>query len=300
MSITRVPGIKVGHWTDAKGRTGCTVVLCGRGAIGGLAVRGSSPGTRETDLLDPLAANEAVHAFLLTGGSAYGLGAADGVMRYLEERGIGFPVGNVVVPIVPTAVIFDLFEGDPKARPDADAGYAACLAATDEPPAEGRVGAGTGATVGKLYGRELASPGGVGTASRRVGEVTVGALFVVNAVGEVVDEDGRVIAGARGIPSIERALLEGREPVLRRPTRENTTIGVVATDAALTKVEANRIASVAHDGLARAVRPAHTRYDGDAIFAASMGGQPRVDFELLAAAAVDVTAEAIRRAVRAA
>ncbi len=299
MSITDVPGIRVGHWTDERGRTGCTVVLCERGGIAGYAVRGASPGTRETDLLDPLAANEAVHAFLLTGGSAYGLGAADGVMRYLEERGIGFPVGGVVVPIVPTAVIFDLLEGDPKARPDAAAGYAACLAATDAAPAEGRVGAGTGATVGKLYGRERAMRGGLGTASHRVAAVTVGALFVVNCVGEVVDDDGGVIAGARDLPSIQSWLLEGREPVLRRPTRENTTIGVVATDAALTKVEASRLASIAHDGLARAIRPAHTRYDGDAVFAVSTGGRRRVDLELLAAATVEVTARAIRRAVRA-
>ncbi len=297
-AITDVPGIRVGHWTDEVGGTGCTVVLTEGGSIGGYAVRGASPATRETDLLDPLAANEAVHAFLLTGGSAYGLAAADGVMRYLEERGIGFAVGDVVVPIVPAAAIFDLAAGDPKARPGPDAGYAACAAASADPPAEGRVGAGTGATVGKLFGRERASPGGVGSASLQVGNVTVGALFVVNCVGEVVDDDGRVLAGASDGFAIERALLEGREPALRRPTRENTTIGIVATDAALTKVETSRLASIAHDGLARAVRPAHTRYDGDTIFAASTAGRVRADFEVLAAAAAEVTARAIRRAVR--
>ncbi len=297
-SITDVRGIRVGHWTDARGKTGCTVVLCETGAIGGYAVRGGSPGTRETDLLDPLAANQAVHAFLLTGGSAYGLGAADGVMRYLEERRIGIAIGTSVVPIVPTAVIFDLGVGDAKARPDAESGYAACVAASRKPPAEGRVGAGTGATVGKLFGRERARPGGVGTAARRVAGVTVGALFVVNCVGEVVDERGRVIAGALGLRSIQRALLDGRAPTLRRPGLESTTIGVVATDAALTKVEANRLASIAHDGMALAVRPAHTRYDGDTVFAASTRGRRRVDLEVLAAAAVEVTTEAIRHAVR--
>lgn len=297
-AITDVPGIRVGHWTDARGKTGCTVVLCEAGAIGGYAVRGGSPGTRETDLLDPLAANEAVHAFLLTGGSAYGLGAADGVMRFLEERGIGIAIGRVRVPIVPAAVIFDLGIGDAKARPDAEAGYAACVTASRKGPAQGRVGAGTGATVGKLFGRERARPGGLGTASRRVGGIRVGALFVVNCVGEVVDDRGRVIAGARGLRSIHHALVRGRAPRLRRPSRENTTLGLVATDAALTKVEANRIASIAHDGLARAIRPAHTRYDGDTIFAASTRGTRRVDLEVLSAAAVEVTAEAIRRAVR--
>lgn len=261
-------------------------------------MRGGSPGTRETDLLDPLAANEAVHAFLLTGGSAYGLGAADGVMRFLEERGIGIAIGRVRVPIVPAAVIFDLGIGDAKARPDAEAGYAACVTASRKGPAQGRVGAGTGATVCKLFGRERARPGGLGTASRRVGGIRVGALFVVNCVGEVVDDRGRVIAGARGLRSIHHALVRGRAPRLRRPSRENTTLGLVATDAALTKVEANRIASIAHDGLARAIRPAHTRYDGDTIFAASTRGTRRVDLEVLSAAAVEVTAEAIRRAVR--
>lgn len=301
--ITNVPGVRVGHWTDERARTGCTVLLFDGEATAGVNVRGGAPGTRETDLLDPVRTNERVDAIVLSGGSAYGLASADGVMRWLEERGIGRSVANVIVPIVPAAIVFDLAVGDPKVRPGPDAGYAACEAATADPPREGRVGAGTGTTVGKMMGRELARPGGVGTASRRlsatgaVGEVTVGALFVVNALGDVVGEDGALVNAPPGTRRIVDRLVAGERPVLRT-ARESTTIGVVATDARLTKTEASWLASVAHDGIARSVHPAHSRGDGDAVFALSTLRGPRLDLEALAAVAVEVTAEAIRRAVR--
>ncbi len=292
-----MPGVRVGHWTDERARTGCTVLLFDGAATAGVSVRGGAPGTRETDLLDPIKTNERVDAIVLSGGSAFGLATADGVMRWLEERGIGRSVANVIVPIVPAAIVFDLAVGDPKVRPGPDAGYTACEVATADPPREGRVGAGTGTTVGKLMGRELARPGGVGTASRRVGDVTIGALFVVNALGDVVDEDGSLVNAPPGTRRIVDRLLAGEPPVLRT-ARESTTVGVVATDASLTKTEASWLASVSHDGIARSVHPAHGRGDGDTVFALSTLRGPRIDLEALAAVAVEVTADAIRRAVR--
>ncbi len=296
-SITDVPGIRVGQWTDARARTGCTVLLFDGEATAGVSVRGGAPGTRETDLLDPVRTNERVDAIVLSGGSAYGLATADGVMRWLEERGIGRKVVSAIVPIVPVAIVFDLGVGDPKVRPGPDQGYAACEAATAEAPVEGRAGAGTGATVGKLMGRELARPGGIGTSARRVGDITVGALFVVNAVGDVVHEDATLVKAPPGTPRIIDRLLAGERPVIRT-ARESTTIGVVATDATLTKTEASWLASVAQDGVARAVLPAHSRADGDTVFACSTLRGPRADLEVLGAVAVEVAAEAIRRAVR--
>jgi L-aminopeptidase/D-esterase-like protein len=296
-SITDVPGIRVGHWTDERARTGCTVLLFDGEATAGVSVRGGAPGTRETDLLDPVRTNERIDALVLSGGSAYGLATADGVMRWLEERGIGRTVANAIVPIVPAAIVFDLAVGDPKVRPGADEGYAACEAATVDAPAEGRVGAGTGATVGKLMGRELARPGGIGTAARKVGEITIGALFVVNAVGDVVHEDATLVNALPGTQRIIDRLLAGERPVIRT-ARESTTIGVVATDATVTKTEASWLASVAQNGVARAVLPAHGRADGDTVFACSTLRGPRVDLELLGAVVVEVAAEAIRRAVR--
>jgi L-aminopeptidase/D-esterase-like protein len=287
----------VGHWTDERARTGCTVILPDAEAVAGVSVRGGAPGTRETDLLDPIKTSERVDAVLLSGGSAFGLAAADGVMRWLEERGIGRKVANAIVPIVPTAIIFDLAVGDGKVRPGPNEGYAACEAASADAPREGRIGAGTGATVGKMMGRDLARPGGVGVATRQVGEVHVGALFVVNAIGDVVAEDGSIVNAPPGTSRIVDRLLAGERPVLRT-AREATTIGVVATDAVLTKTEASWLASVAHDGIARAVHPAHSRGDGDTIFAVSTLRGPRIDLEALAAVAVEVTAQAIRRAVR--
>lgn len=301
-AITDVPGIRVGHWTDERARTGCTVVLFDGEATAGVSVRGGAPGTRETDLLDPVKTNERVDAIVLSGGSAYGLATADGVMRWLEERGLGRRVANAIVPIVPVAIVFDLAVGDPSVRPGPDEGYGACDAAATDPPREGAVGAGTGATVGKMMGRELARRGGIGTAARRVrspggGAVTVGALFVVNAVGDVVEEDGSLVNAPAGTQRIIDRLLAGERPVLRT-ARESTTIGVVATDAPLTKTEASWLASVAQDGVARAVLPAHSRGDGDTVFAASTLRGPRTDLEALGAFSVEVAADAIRRAVR--
>lgn len=296
-AITDVPGVRVGHWTDERARTGCTVVLFDGEATAGVSVRGGAPGTRETDLLDPVKTNESVDAIVLSGGSAYGLATADGVMRWLEERGTGRVVAGIVVPIVPVAIVFDLAVGDPNVRPGAAEGYAACDAASANAPREGAVGAGTGATVGKLMGRELARRGGVGTAARRVGDVTVGALFVVNAVGDVVHEDGSLVNAPAGTRRIIDRLLAGERPVVRT-ARESTTIGIVATDAQVTKTEASWLASVAQDGVARSVLPAHSRGDGDTVFAASTLRGPRLDLEALGAIAVEVAADAIRRAVR--
>jgi L-aminopeptidase/D-esterase-like protein len=275
-AITDVPGIRVGHFTDSRRPTGCTVVLTEAGAVGGVDVRGAAPGTRETDLLDPSNLVEKVHAVLLSGGSAFGLEAATGVVRWLEAHGIGYPAGPALVPIVPAAILFDLGVGDPSIRPDAAAGYAACTAATAEPPAEGSVGAGAGATVGKLFGMARAMKGGIGTASVRVGKITVGAIVAVNAVGDVRDPaTSAILAGARN-PDGSRgsgatdAILRGELPPALQPGMA-TTIGVVATDAVLTKPQARKLAQMAHDGLARAIDPVHTMWDGDTIFALGTG-----------------------------
>lgn len=292
-SLCDVPGIKVGHATDLLGVTGCTVVLCEAGAVAGVDVRGAAPGTRETDLLRPDATVERVNAILLTGGSAYGLDAATGVMRWLEVHGQGFRTHVGVVPIVPGAVIFDLGIGDPKARPDATMGEAACEAANARAPAEGSVGVGTGATVAKLGGAARRLKGGIGTASVRLSEpaCTVAVLVVANAVGDIVDEAGRPLAQRRprGGP-----LAGGPEP------GTNTTIGVVATDLPLDKAGCTRLAMVAHDGLALAVRPAHTAMDGDAFFGLSTapsGGRVWPVPWSVTAAVTDLVALAIRRAV---
>jgi len=293
LTITDVRGIRVGHWTDARGRTGCTVVIAEQGSSGGVDVRGGAPGTLGTDLLRPLSSQPGAHAILLTGGSAFGLAAAVGVMRYCEEHRIGRVYRDRLVPLVAAAVIFDLAVGDPSARPDADAGYAACVAATTDPPAMGRVGAGTGATIAKLYGPVRL--GGVGTASRRVGDVTVGALFVVNAVGDVYAEGERVplLSQATPLPSDGSA----RDPASATEDGAHTTIGVIATDAVLNKVEANLLARAGHDGIAIAVRPAHTQRDGDTTFAMATGLGGTADLTALQVAAVEATVEAIRRAV---
>ncbi len=295
--ITKVPGILVGHATDPVGLTGCTVVLCPPGTVGSGEVRGGAPGTRETDLLRPGMLVEEVHAVLLTGGSAFGLSAADGVMRWLEERGIGFDADVARVPIVPAAVLFDLGVGDPKARPIPSAGYAACHAAAEDVP-EGSVGAGTGATVAKVRGLSHAMKGGVGTASVEEGGLIVGALFAVNALGEIVDDGGEVLVGARGGEETDAGAEPPPEPPPDPPVG-NTTIGVVATNAKLSKERAHLLALAAHDGLARAIRPSHTIWDGDTVFTLATGeveaSQARVE-EL----AEQVVAEAIRRGVRSA
>jgi L-aminopeptidase/D-esterase-like protein len=304
-SLTAIEGLRVGHAHDLQGLTGCTVILCPPGTVGGVDQRGGAPGTRETDLLRPLHLVEHVHAVLLAGGSAYGLDAASGVMRWLEERGIGFPVGVGVVPIVPAAILFDLDLGDPAARPDAAMGYAACQNASADPVAEGCVGAGTGAQVGRLLGPAFACKAGLGSAALEIGDgLRVAALFAVNALGDVVDEDGTILAGTRQPPDGKQfAGALNVLPALARMTAgsaSNTVIGVVATNAALTREEVNKVAQMAHDGLARAIRPAHTMLDGDTIFALATGSAGRANVSVIGAFAAEVTAQAIRRAVRAA
>ena len=305
-AITDIAGLKVGHFTDARRPTGCTVLLCEAGAVAGVDVRGAAPGTRETDLLHPLATLEEVHALLLTGGSAFGLAAADGVMRWLEEHGCGVQVGPARVPIVPAAVLFDLWVGDATIRPDAAAGYGACEAASTAHPAQGSVGAGAGAAVGKLFGIARAMKGGIGTASIKVGAITVAALVAVNAIGDVVDPaSGRVIAGARsddGCTPLDTlaALVDGQLPA-HLMAGMATTIGIVATDARLTKAQTNKLASMAHAGLARSINPVHTASDGDALFAIATGGAGRPGhLTVLGALAAEVTARAVLNAVRAA
>lgn len=307
-AITDVPGIRVGHVTDPEARTGCTVILCPPdGAVGGVDQRGGAPGTRETDLLRPMHMVERAHAVLLTGGSAYGLDAAGGVMRWLEERKIGVDVRVARVPIVPAAVLFDLDVGRADVRPDAAMGYAACEAASDGPVPEGRVGVGTGCTVGKVLGGAKASPSGVGTASVDLGGgLVVGAIIAVNALGDVVDpHTGQILAGVRALRgegfADTLATLKSMvgKAALKFAGQSHTVIGVVATNARLNKEEANKMAQMAHNGLARTIRPAHTMFDGDTIFALATGAR-RADLNLVGAYAAEVVAEAIVRAVQAA
>jgi L-aminopeptidase/D-esterase-like protein len=288
-SIADVAGITVGHWSDAEARTGCTVVLTPPSTVASCEVRGGAPGTRGTDMLQPGTLIEGVNAVLLTGGSAFGLAAAGGVERYLEERGVGSQIGPVLVPSVAAAVIFDLGVGDPTRRPGSAEGYAACEAASAD-VAEGRVGAGTGATAAKLWGIERAVPAGVGSWSTVDGALVVGALFVVNAVGEIVDEDGEVLAGPVLAPG------ERREDLLPWPGPGNTTIGVVATNASLSKPDVRRLATVANDAVELAVRPAHTLYDGDTVFTLATGAV-EAGYEAVARMTPGVVAEAIRRSV---
>lgn len=289
LTLRDVPGIRVGHWTDAARATGCTVVLApDDGAVAGVDVRGSAPGTRETDLLRPTALVERIHAVCLAGGSAFGLGAADGVMRRLAERGVGVATGVRPVPIVPAAILFDLGVGDPNAFPDADAGYAATLAAeADDGPIEGRVGAGTGAMVAKLAGVDGASPGGIGSAARRLADgSTVGALVVNNALGNIHARDGRSLVVAAGGPL--------------PPPVANTTLVVIATDAPLDRAQCRKLAELGHDALAIGIRPTHTMFDGDVVFALATGDGSRVGPEVflrLGLAAQDAIGEAIERSV---
>jgi len=304
--LTAVAGVTVGHFTLTERLTGCTVVLAAGGAVAGVDVRGSAPGTRETDLLNPLNVVEQVHAIVLSGGSAFGLDAASGVMRYLSERKVGFPTSAGVVPIVPAAVLFDLGVGDGRARPTADCGYAAAQAASDAPVAQGNVGAGAGATVGKLLGMARAMKGGIGSAAITLpGGLTVAALVAVNAFGDVIDPaTGRVVAGVRtedgkGLADARMLLRSGAGQ--KNPFGENSSIGVVATNARLTKVQAAKVAQMAHDGLARAISPVHSMNDGDTLFAIATGASGRTaDVTLVGALAADVVAEAVLRAVRAA
>ena len=311
-AITDVQGIEVGQAQDEAALTGCTVILCRKGAVAGVDVRGGAPGTRETDLLDPVNLVEKVHAVLLAGGSAYGLDAASGVMRYLEEQNIGFDVGVAKVPIVPAAILFDLAVGRPDVRPDAEMGYRAVSAASDDAPLEGNVGAGTGASVGKILGLKTAMKSGLGTASMNIGKLIVGAIVAVNAWGDVIDpQNGQILAGARstslgplklGQDGYFSNTLELMKTFVGRTglsfaSRSNTVIGVVATNARLTQAEATKVAQMAQDGLARTIRPAHTMLDGDTIFALATG-ERKTDPSMVGAFAAEVMAQAIIRAVQ--
>jgi L-aminopeptidase/D-esterase-like protein len=303
--LTAVVGIKVGHHTLADRPTGCTVVLAEAGAVAGVDVRGSAPGTRETDLLDPTNLVDHIQAIVLAGGSAFGLDAASGVVRYLEERHLGFPTDYGPVPIVPAAILFDLGVGDkPRVRPDAGCGYAAAVAATDGPVLQGSVGAGAGATVGKIMGAGRAMRGGIGSASLTLPNgLVVAALIAVNAFGDVVDPStGRVVAGVRtedGRGLADARVLLRTGATLQPRIGQNTTIGVIATNVRLTKTQATKVAQMAHDGLARSIAPVHTMYDGDVLFAVATGQHTAAaDVSLIGALAADAVVEAVLRAVR--
>ncbi len=304
--ITAVEGLELGHHTLSARPTGCTVILARAGAVGGVDIRGSAPGTRETALLDPVNPLAEVHAVVLSGGSAFGLDASTGVMRYLEERDIGYRIGRGVVPIVVGAILYDLgLEGTERVRPSAECGYAAASAASTDAPEEGSVGAGAGATVGKFGGTGRSMRGGFGTASVTLESgLTVAAAVAVNAVGDIVDPaTGQIVAGARtedgrGFADARRLLRAGGNTEVGAPGM-NTTIGVVATNATLTKAEATKVAQMAQDGLARTIYPAHTTRDGDTVFSLATGAwEGTADVTVIGALAADVMAEAILRAVR--
>jgi len=314
-AITDIPGIEVGQAQDDEALTGCTVILCRKGAVGGVDVRGSAPGTRETDLLNPINLVDKVHAVVLAGGSAFGLDAASGVMKYLAEQKIGYGFGGNRVPIVPAAILYDLGLGKSARHPDPDMGYAAASTASAGPVAEGNVGAGTGATVGKIFGMAGAMKSGLGTASLPIGGgVIVGAIVAVSAFGDVLDPaTGQIIAGARpakigpvklgGEGLFANTLKVMNTPagrtILRLATGGNTVIGVVATNARFDKAQATKIAQMAQDGLARTIRPAHTMLDGDTVFALATG-QKKADVSIVGAYAAEVLAQAMVRAVKAA
>jgi len=314
-AITDVRGIEVGHAQNAAALTGCTVILCRKGAVAGVDVRGGAPGTRETDLLNPINLVQKVHAIILAGGSAFGLDAASGVMRYLEEQKIGFNTGAAKVPIVPAAILYDLNLGRADVRPDSAMGYLAASQASSAPPGEGNIGAGTGASVGKMFGGSLSMKAGLGTASMDIGGgVVVGAIVAVNAWGDVLDaHTNEIIAGLRsgklgplrvgGKEQFADTLSMMKSPVgrgvLGLASRANTVIGVVATNASLTKAQATKVAQMAHTGIARTIRPAHTMLDGDVIFALSTGTK-KADVSALGAFAAEALAEAIVRGTKAA
>jgi L-aminopeptidase/D-esterase-like protein len=312
-TLVDVPGIKVGHAQNDEALTGCTVILCEKGAIGGVDQRGGAPGTRETDLLRPMHMVEKAHAILLGGGSAFGLDAATGVVRYLEAKGIGVNTGVAMVPIVPSAILFDLAIGSASIRPDADMGYQACLNASTKSVAQGNVGAGTGASVGKVLGMGQAMKSGIGSASISVGGgLIVSALIAVNAFGDIVEpHSDKIIAGARTLQKGPVKLGNGEyfadtmkifqtmagRTIMKFASNQNTVIGVVATNAKLTKEETNKVAQMAHNGLALTIRPAHTMLDGDTIFALATG-EKKADVNIVGAFAVEVVSQAIVNAVR--
>lgn len=302
-SLTDVPGIRVGHATNLDAATGCTVIICPDGTIGGVDQRGGAPGTRETDLLSPMHLVQHVNAVLLAGGSAYGLAAADGVMRYLEEHAIGYKAQNgIIVPIVPAAILFDLVVGRSDIRPDAAMGYDACKSASSDSVAQGTIGAGTGCRVGAGMGNELATKGGIGSASIDLGDgLIVAALIAVNSIGDVVDPQGEILAGLRRFATSNEFagslnMMRMMSRVVDTPSDGNTVIGVVATNAKLSKEHVNKVAQMAHDGLAQAIRPAHTMFDGDTLFALATGEIP-ANVNAIGAYAAEVVAQAIRNAV---
>jgi L-aminopeptidase/D-esterase-like protein len=299
--ITTIPGMRVGHYTDPKAATGCTVILTPPKTVGSCELRGSAPGSRETQLLNPERTMEQVNAILLTGGSAFGLAAADGVMQYLAERNIGHETPWALVPIVPAAVLYDLNVGDGSIRPSAQDGYAACVAATDDDVPRGSVGAGTGATVGKWMGMDYLMKGGVGIAGIRSNDLIVSALAVVNSIGDVYDEHNTIIAGAR---HPRGGFWMEVEPDVRtapqtRPLDTNTTLVVIATNASLTKMEVYRMCQRGNTGMARAIKPVHTLHDGDCVFGLATGGV-QVQFDIVAELAAETVAAAIRDSVRSA
>ncbi len=312
-AITDVRGIQVGHAQNGEALTGCTVILCRKGVVAGVDVRGGAPGTRETDLLDPVNMVEKVHALVLAGGSAFGLDAASGVMRYLEEQNIGFNTGVAKIPIVPSAILYDLGIGRADIRPDSAMGYSAAASASADTPVEGNVGVGTGASVGKMFGPSLSMKSGVGTASIDIGGgVVVGALMAVNAWGDVVDpQNGEILSGLRSgkvgpLRVGKKEVFADTVSMMKSPvgrsllglaSRSNTVIGVVATNAKLTKTQATKVAQMAQDGIARTIRPAHTMLDGDVIFALSTATK-KADVSAIGAFAAEAVAAAILRAVK--
>lgn len=302
IKITEIDGFRIGHAENLQGGTGCTTILCEKGAWAGVDVRGGGPATRETDLLKPVNIVEQIHAVMLSGGSAFGLDACSGAMEYLEEKGIGFDVGVGVVPIVCGASLFDLVVGDPKCRPDKAMGYEACVNSEQGKVLEGNVGAGTGATVGKLYQTERMMKSGLGTYAVQIGDLKIGAIVAVNALGDIVDvETGKRIAGLLNGEKTELANTE--EAMYEQYANNinvfsgNTTIGCIITNAKLTKTQANKIASITHNGYARAIRPVHTMADGDTVFVMATG-EIEVMPDAVGALATDVMAKAINRAVR--
>ncbi len=300
--VTDIPGIRVGHFTETRRPTGCTVILTESGATAGVDVRGSAPGTRETDLLNPVNTVDQVHGIVLAGGSAFGLDSASGAVQYLEEKGVGLKVGPATIPIVPAAILFDLGVGDASIRPDKAMGYKACRNATDGLVQEGSLGAGAGATVGKMFGMGRAMKAGIGSFSIQIGDLVVAALVAVNAVGDVRDPaTGEILAGARTEDG--RQLFDVAEYLRensysrKAPEGENTTLGVVATNAQFNKTQMTKVAQMAHDGYARAINPVHMPSDGDTVFALSLGSQD-ADLGQVGFLAAEATAQAIVRAVK--
>ncbi len=295
--ITDISGIRVGHWTDEDAKTGCTVVLCPGGAIAGVDVRGAAPGTRETDLLRGYNLVDRIHAVMLCGGSAYGLDAASGAMQYLEERGIGVDVGVGVVPIVPAAVLFDLAVGSPVVRPGKHEGYSACASASSDAPLKGLIGAGTGATVGKALGMEYAIPGGLGSSCIELpGGALIAALVAVNAVGDIYNHHTGELLAAAIVDGHMTPCIQHMESISEKFAGSNTTLGIIATNVNLNREQANKLASIAHDGLALSIRPVHTSMDGDTIFSLSTGEIEGYQFSVLLSVAAEAMALAVKNA----